>query len=514
MRARPSLSSWVRTRPLLPRAWCARLDRPVRPVAILLGWIGSTLTFVLVATALGGPTEGDSSEVVYGSWAVAHGHLTCVYPVIAKNLPLGLANPFALAAPLYPLLSGAVAWVLRIGHTVPFPGPHALGPGCAHGFTAMYHWSTASSVVLPTVRIGYVTWLVLLAGVAYLVRATSLRGTGWEVLTGFLVALTPPVVMCLTYYFHPQDLLAMGLVLAGTGALLRGRDVLGGVLLGLSLTSQQFAILAVVALVVLLGRTRAVRVGAAAAVAIAVVDVPFIAVSGLRAVKTVLLGSSRVGSAISAHGGTVAFSLGLTGVPDFLLARIAPIAAAALVAAWARRRRWGVTLAPDLVVAVVTAALLSRLVFEVNLFGYYFMASLVGVALLEALRHQVGRDVLALLGLFVVELNPEHIALISNLTSYGLSLYFDLPIVVLALGVLLLLYDALRRRLSPGLVAWIAFVALAGETHLWHRYDPVWNLPEWAWQIVLVGYLLVIVARRLHATLAATDEPVLVGAER
>ena len=495
----------VETRDLLPRRLCAWLDRPVRPFAIVMGWIGSTILFLLVATGLGGPTEGDSSEVVYGTWAIAHGHLGCVYPVIAPHLPLGLANPFALAAPLYPVLAGLVAAALRIGHAVPYPSAHALGPACVHGFTQAFHWSASSAAIMPTVRLGYLAWLVVLAGASYLVRATPRRGTRWEVAMMFVLAVTPPVVMCITYYFHPQDLLAMGLVLLGTGALLRERTVASGVWFGLALTAQQFAILAIVAVVAVMALTRwrslgRLLVGAAAAVL--VVDGPFVAVSGLRAVKTVLLGSSRVGSAISAHGGTVVFALGLRGIPDFLVARVAPIVAGAIVAWLVTRATRERPLRPDVVVAVVTATLLCRLIFEVNIFGYYFMASAIGLVLLEVVRGQFGRDVLALAGLFVVGMNPEHIALISNLTTYGLSLYYDLPIVVLGLGVLVFIYETARRRFSPTLVVWLVLVTMAGQTHLFHRYDPFWAFPEWAWQIVLVGYLVVIVARRLRGAVS------------
>ncbi len=489
------LTRWVlRGRQTLPSAFVERLNRPVRGFAVVTGWIGSTVLFLLVATGLGGPTEGDSAEVVYGTWAVAHGHLACVYPGTGGHLPQGFASPFALAAPLYAVVSGIVSAVLRIGHGVPFPSSSALGPGCARGFDAMYHWSTVSSAIIPTVRVGYVTWVVLLAGVAYVVRSTSLRGTGWEVLVGFLVAVAPPVVMCLTYYFHPQDLLAMALVLLAVGAWLRGHVLASGIALGLAVTSQQFSVLAVVVLLVLCERAVLVRFAVGLAATVVAVDGTFVLASGWHAVKTVLLGSSRVGSSVTAHGGTVVFALDLKGVVAFMVARVAPIVAAALVA-WIVRRWVGRT--PLAVLGALTAAMLCRLVFEVNLFGYYFMAVTVGIALIEVTRRQIGRDALALVGLLVVAFDPEHVALVANLTTYGLSVYYDLPIAVFALGVAVLLVDVVRRRPSVALLAWLGFVALAGEAHLWHRYYPVWNLPEWAWQVVLVPFAGVVVARRL-----------------
>ncbi|MHB1568612.1 MAG: hypothetical protein ACYC0H_05355, partial [Solirubrobacteraceae bacterium] len=351
------------------------------------------MVFLSVAVALGGPTEGDSAEVVYGTWAVAHGRLECVYPAVTQHMNFVLANPFALAAPAYPLLSGVLAYLLRLGHAVPFPSSATLGAGCSHGVTAMYHWSAASGVILPTVRLGYLSWAVLLAGVVCLVRASSRRGTGWEVIAGFLVAVAPPVVMCLTYFFHPQDLLAMGLALLATGSFVRGRLALSGVLIGCAVLAQQFAVLAAVALLILAGRRGGRRLLAGAAVGVIAIDAPFVAVSGWRAVKTAVLGSSRVGLVSGAHGGTVLFSTGLTGPLDFLVARVVPIVGAAVLAWWAVRATGEDARAPvSLVTAVVSGGLVLRLVFEVNLFGYYFMASVVGLVVLEVLRGQLGRD--------------------------------------------------------------------------------------------------------------------------
>lgn len=286
----------------------------------------------------------------------------------------------------------------------------------------------------------------------------------------------------------------MALVLLAVGAWLRGHVLASGIALGLAVTSQQFSVLAVVVLLVLCERAVLVRFAVGLAATVVAVDGTFVLASGWHAVKTVLLGSSRVGSSVTAHGGTVVFALDLKGVVAFMVARVAPIVAAALVA-WIVRRWVGRT--PLAVLGALTAAMLCRLVFEVNLFGYYFMAVTVGIALIEVTRRQIGRDALALVGLLVVAFDPEHVALVANLTTYGLSVYYDLPIAVFALGVAVLLVDVVRRRPSVALLAWLGFVALAGEAHLWHRYYPVWNLPEWAWQVVLVPFAGVVVARRL-----------------
>lgn len=466
------------------RQWLAVLDRSVRPFYLVLSWIGATVVFLAFSVLLGGPTEGDASEVVYGTWAVAHGRLACVYP--AHQVISGLGNPFTLAAPLYGFISGALAFLLRIGHSVPFPGSRALGPNCSNGFRAMFHWSIKASAIVPTIRLGYIVWLVLLAGVVAVVRASGRGRDLWEVAAVFAVALAFPVEMCLTYYFHPQDVLAMGLVLLALAGFLRGRWVWCGVALGLAVCSQQFAVLAAVPLVVLAPRGAWTRMIPGAAVVVAVVDGAVLAATGGRGVETVLLGSSRVGQAIRSHGGTVVATTGLHGVALFVVARLAPIAVGAALALWARRR-CAASPRPELVVVVVAAGVLARLVFEENIYGYYFMAFAVALVVLEVVRRRCRRSVLAWFALLAVGFEPEHVAFTSNLTSYGLNLYWAIPIVLLAAGVLVLVADLARRRINPGLFAWVVFVLLTGETKLFNRLNPLVNIPEWAWQVVLVG---------------------------
>ena len=67
----------------------------------------------------GGPSIIDTSESLYGTWAVSHGQLACAYPSV--SLP-----HFPPIAPLYLLLSGAFAASFRAGHSVAFPSTAAL----------------------------------------------------------------------------------------------------------------------------------------------------------------------------------------------------------------------------------------------------------------------------------------------------------------------------------------------------------------------------------------------------
>ena len=74
---------------------------------------------VLIAV-FSGPSRVDDQESIYSTWAIAHGQIVCAYPPV--SLP---SEP--LVAPLYPLISGGIAAITRIGHDVPFPFGRRLG---------------------------------------------------------------------------------------------------------------------------------------------------------------------------------------------------------------------------------------------------------------------------------------------------------------------------------------------------------------------------------------------------
>ena len=151
-------------------------------------------------------------------------------------------SPEAFVPPVWPLISGAFAALLRIGHSVPFPSQSALGPHCSTAMLAMYGWSVKSSAALTTVRLGYLSWFVFMAGVVALLRASGRGRCRWEPAALVLMACVPPLLATMLDYFHPQDLVAMGLMLGGLACARRGWWIWAGVLVGLAFTSQQFAL--------------------------------------------------------------------------------------------------------------------------------------------------------------------------------------------------------------------------------------------------------------------------------
>ena len=180
-------------------------------------------------------------------------------------------------APGYPLVSGAIAALTRVGSSVPFPSTAALGPHCATALPAMSEWSIKSGALPATVDIGYVGWLFLMAGAVAFLRAVGRGRCRWEPLTLIVLACLPPVWGAIETVFHPQDLVAMGLALGGLACVLRRWWAWAGVLLALAVLSQQFALLVAAPIFVLAPRDRRLRFSVAALGTAAVIALPLIA---------------------------------------------------------------------------------------------------------------------------------------------------------------------------------------------------------------------------------------------
>ena len=213
-------------------------NQPLSGTWCVLGWLGAIAVFMAVVRFVGGgPSEVDLGESIYSTWAVAHGHLSCAISRSPRFISRSSHGPAHLLPRFGPILGG---W------------PPYLGSATASHFrrrarwdpTARRRWSPCtngshSDAVLPTMRIGYVSWPVLMAGVIAVLRASGRGRCRWEPTVLVLLAVASPVWMPLTMAFHPQDLIAMGLALGGVACVLQGRWIGAGVLLGLAITSQQ-----------------------------------------------------------------------------------------------------------------------------------------------------------------------------------------------------------------------------------------------------------------------------------
>jgi hypothetical protein len=471
------------------------LDRPLSTSWCALGWICALAVFILMSRLLGGPSQGDVFESVYSTWAIAHGHLSCAYyPDSNSGLPL--------IAPLYPLLSGGLAALAHIGSGVPFPSQVALGPHCSSTLMATFRWSVTSGAPLPTYALGYVGGPVLMGGVVALLRATGRGRRVWEPTVLVMLACIPTVWTPLVQFFHPQDLVAMGLALGGLACARRDWWFWAGVLLGLAVTSQQFVLLALVPLVVVAPKHRRNRfVGAATGTAALVVLPVLVATSG-RAFGPAILGSGNTRS----FGGTVLWELHLHGALLVGASRIAPILMSMLLAWWALRRLGPSVREPLPLVSLVATSLGLRLVFEQNLFGYYFMALTVSVIMLDVIGGRIRGQLVAWIALVALAFSPVRWGDVLSPVAWGLQEREFLPFVGLGIALILITHDVLRGRMRTYIIGWFILVALAFGRLPW--LDPALRsgLATWFWQVVLVSTGLYLASRPLRSAVSKRSE--------
>ncbi len=490
----PPFSNVQKSRQVDPRArlnsW---LERPLSVWWCAFGWCAATALFVGIVAVLGGPSIVDRPESIYGTWAVAHGQFACAYPSVSLQQG-GRLPAYPTVAPLYLLLSGGITAIAHVGQGVPFPTAAMLGPGCDKSFLAMNPWSVNAGAVGPTAWIGCVGWVALVIGVVAWLRASGRGRCGWEPATLVMVVCLTPVWTCVQLNFHPQDLLALGMALCAMACARRGRWIGAGILIAMAILSQQFALLVAAPLLVLAPAKRRISyVGAALATA-ALVVLPFLISTGGRALRAVTLGTGNSPSS----GGTLLWELHLSGAPLVLLSRVTPILVSVALSLWVLRRVGHEALEPRTLMAVVAVSLGLRLVFEQNLFAYYFMALAVSLVLLDVVRGHLRNSTLAWLAAVGLEfcLSPSQGF---QPVSWAGSIQRVFPLLVLTPVLLVLLLRIHRGRSIRNLWPWLAVAACALLAWPGQADAPLHQPVRWLWQVALVVPGLVLAARPLLA---------------
>lgn len=343
------------------------LDRRVGTVGCAIAWGLASLVFVLMVVVQYGPTTHDAIEWDTPAWTVAHGQPRCSYAFRFQTEP----------PPVFPLVvAGAEAAVHGMDVRL-FAEQPVRATDCRQAFIDL----SAPPALHDAATLGFLGWVVLLAGFVAALRAVGRGRSGWEVAGVIVLALLPPVVAALNVSIHPEDLMALGLLLAATARSAHRRDVVAGVLLGLAVATQQFALLAAVPIVVLADWRDRGRLVLGAVGAAVVVSVPFLA-TGASGMVHALAG----GSATQPGGPTPTLiaRLPLEGTALVAVSRLVPLALAAVLAGWWRRRGGASTWEPVALMALVAASLDLRLAFEVNLFLWYFASVSVTLLVLAA----------------------------------------------------------------------------------------------------------------------------------
>ena len=399
------------------------------------------------------------------------------------------------AAPVYPIIAGGVGFVTRIASSATFPSGSVLGHNCDKAVVAMVRWSQRGGAVWPTLRTGYLTWIFLMAGAIVLLRAAGRGRSGWEPTALVLLALLPPVWYCVEMYAHPQDIVAMGFALAAMACALRNRWTWAGILIALAVLTQQYALLVAIPLLVVAPTARnQLRFAAAAVITAALITVPLVIVTAGSAARPIFAGSGVSGGI----GGTVMWEFHIrVGAPLLLASRLPPLILSLGLAWFVKRRLGQAALQPAVLVSLVAVSLSLRLVFEDNVFSYYFMALAVALVLLDVVRGRIRETLVAWVAMLLLVYTEPFIFVWRQ--TWGQDARRWIPVVIMVVALALILRDVLRHSLGRNTAMWAA--ALVTALVMWPvSSDPLNFQPvTWFWQVVLVGIGVALAAGPLWA---------------
>jgi len=272
---------------------------------------------------------------------------------------------------------------------------------------------------------------------------------------------------------------------------------------GTGVATQQFALLVFAPLLIVAPRNQRVTFLASAVGAIAVIDGPFIILTSGRALRATVIGSGFS----SSTGGTVLWETHIHGSVLFTLSRILPVLLAMGLAWWAVRRLGPRVLEPVPLISLIATALSLRLVLEENLFGYYFMAIMVTLIVLDIVNHRFRQHLVAWLLLYMLAFSPIPWGFASNGKQWGLTLRLALPIVIAIVATLFLVVDVVRRRFRLDLLVWPLLVVLIFTEIAWTAVPDRHSLPTWFWQIVLVPTAVALAIGPLISSARGRIEP-------
>ena len=178
-----------------------------------------------------------------------------------------------------------------------------------------------------------------------------------------------------------------------------------------------------------------------------------------------------------------------------------PVALAAALAWWALRRLGALALEPIPLLSLMATCISLRLVFEQNLFGYYFMALAIMLIVLEVVCGRIRGELVAWIAMAVLAYNPVPWGLAFNAPSWTFQLAAHLREIGMAIALGLIAWDAAHRRVRGYLVAWFVIALLA--VRAW----PPWTdtvraqLPPWLWQLILLPTGVALAAWPLVSTM-------------
>ncbi len=481
-------------------AWFSLVAVTAATAVLFIGWVVS----------LGGASHSDLGESLYSTIAIAHGQFGCLFSSVHTTVPV-VSSSSPSIAPLYPLLSGAIESILRVGHGTAFPALTHGPAQCAAAYDSAYSWAQRTGAVSWSLRLGYLAWLPLAAGALAVLQTARSPKRGVTAVVLVAVTLEPLVASCLGVVFHPEYLVATGLSLLAVAAARHGRWELTGVLIALGMLSQQFVILVAVVLFFAGSRGARWRFALSTGITWLAVAIPLAVVTSGRALNALIYGSSRVtfdGASAHSKGGTVLWELHLRGVPLFVTSRALPVAAVVVTTVWVKRRFCDHVMDASVLMSLVALAFASRLVFEVNLYGYYFMALSIALLVLDGTRGRVRPWTVAWIFFVVLAFNvipPAFRYRWEPWSSHGFDALAVASVLLLALW---LVVDVVRERKGFGVALTLSFALVVFRDQVFLGSGNFTTLPYWLWQIILVPAAIALASsplRELAAGRASTE---------
>jgi hypothetical protein len=172
------------------------------------------------------------------------------------------------------------------------------------------------------------------------------------------------------------------------------------------------------------------------------------------------------------------------------------------------RRVGRAALQPVVLVTLVALSLSLRLVFEQNIFGYYYMALAVTLVLVDVLGGRIRESLIAWLALIMLAEGEGEISLVIWRQSWGQDARHWIPAIIMIAALLLIVRRVLRHQLGWNLVLWGGVVIAA--LLVWPvSSDPLRHQPvTWLWEVVLVVMGVMLAAGPLRALVRQhTEQP-------
>ena len=196
-----------------------------------------------------------------------------------------------------------------------------------------------------------------------------------------------------------------------------------------------------------------------------------------------------------------------TARPSCSCRAIAPLVLSLVLTVVVVRRIGQKVLDPPILLCLIAVSLSLRLIFEQNIFGYYYIPLCVSLLLFDVVRGRIRGAFVAWNFLILLAYSEGAISLIMWRQSWGQDARHWIPPVLMIIALLVILDQLLRHRLTLDAIVWGGVVISA--LLVWPvSTDPFRHQPvTWLWQVILVAIGVILAAAPLLSYVRAKPPP-------